>query len=131
MAKKLFSTLKTLACGGLLASTGLLVWSTDALASSGGQGLSDIVNNVQTNIITLGPLLTIVSYIAGVGFAIAGIVQFKAHKDNPTQVPLSKPLVYLGVGAALLFLPSIMASAGTTIFGGSQVSAGKGQTGLQ
>lgn len=108
----------------------LLLLSEQASAAQA-QGLADIVKNVQTNIITLGPLLTIVSYISGVGFAIAGIVQFKAHKDNPAQVPLSKPLVYLGVGAALLFLPSIMASAGTTVFGGSETSAGKGSTGLQ
>ncbi len=95
------------------------------------QDLSAIVKNVQTNVETLAPLLTIISYVAGVGFAIAGIVQFKAHKDNPAQVPLSKPLVYLGVGAALLFLPSIMASAGSTVFAGSETSAGKGDTGLQ
>ena len=86
---------------------------------------------MQTNVVTLGPLLTIISYIAGVAFAIAGIVKFKTHKDNPQQATLSQAIVYLGVGAALLFLPTIMASAGTTVFGGSETSAGKGDTGLQ
>jgi len=108
-----------------------LLFLSEQASAAAAQSLSDIVSNVQGNIITLGPLLTIVSYISGVGFAIAGIVQFKAHKDNPAQVPLSKPMVYLGVGAALLFLPSIMQSAGTTVFAGSQTSAGKGSTGLQ
>ncbi len=109
----------------------LVVWSGAAMAGGPGQSLSSIVTTVQGNILTIAPLLTIIAYIAGVGFAIAGIVQFKAHKDNPAQVPLSKPLVYLGVGAALLFLPSVMQSAGTTIFGGGQTSAGMGQQGLQ
>lgn len=126
---KLSNILKAVACGSTIGGLALVAFSPDALAQA--QGLSDIVGNVQENVITLGPLLTIISYIAGVGFAIAGIVQFKAHKDNPTQVPLSKPLVYLGVGAALLFLPSIMATAGTTVFAGSQTSAGKGKTGLE
>lgn len=112
-----------------LAVLGLTIWGEQALAATA-QNLGDIVTNVQDNIITLAPLLTIVAYISGVGFCIAGIVQFKAHKDNPTQVPLSKPMVYLGVGAALLFLPSIMSSAGETVFGGGQSSAGKGESSL-
>ena len=58
-------------------------------------------------------------------------MKFKTHKDNPQQATLSQAIVYLGVGAALLFLPTIMASAGTTVFGGSETSAGKGDTGLQ
>lgn len=115
----------------ILYSTIFAFWVSDAMAQSG-QSLSDIVGTVQDNILTLGPLLTIVSYIAGVAFAIAGIVKFKAHKDNPTQVPLSQPIVYLLVGAGLLFLPSIMSSAGSTVFGSGQaVSAGKGATGLE
>lgn len=129
-SKKLARTFKAGKGLHVMYSTLLMFWVGDVLAGSA-QSLSDIVSNVQGNIITLGPLLTIVSYIAGVGFAIAGIVKFKAHKDNPTQVALSQPIVYICVGAGLLFLPSIMSSAGTTVFGGSQVSAGKGATGLQ
>ncbi len=115
--------------GGLLSSCALMFWGAQALAET--KDLAGIITNVQTNIEALAPLLTIVAYIAGVAFCIAGIVQFKAHKDNPTQVPLSKPLVYLGVGAALLFLPSVMQSAGSTVFGSEGgTSAGKGDTGL-
>lgn len=127
-SKKLSNTLKTIAgCGATFSI--LMIWGQEASAAA--QSLSDIVNNVQTNVVTLGPLLTIISYIAGVAFAIAGIVKFKTHKDNPQQATLSQAIVYLGVGAALLFLPTIMASAGTTVFGGSETSAGKGDTGLQ
>ncbi len=131
LRKKLSSALKTSRCLSVLYSTLLAFWVGDAMAQSG-QSLSDIVGTLQDNVLTLGPLLTIISYIAGVAFAIAGIVKFKAHKDNPTQVALSQPIVYLCVGAGLLFLPSIMASAGSTIFGSGQaVSAGKGSTGLE
>ncbi len=108
----------------------LLIWWQVANAS-GSQNLSSVVGNVQTNILTLAPLLTIVSYLAGVGFAIAGIIKFKAHKDAPTQVALSIPIVYLAVGAALLFLPSILSVAGNTVFGAGQgQSAATGSTGL-
>ena len=130
LRKKLSTILKTNKSIGFLSSMLFAFWMGDAVAGSS-QSLSDIVSNVQGNVLTLGPLLTIISYVAGVGFAIGGIVKFKAHKDNPTQVSLSQPIVLLFVGAALLFLPSIMASAGSTVFGGSQTSAGKGATGLQ
>lgn len=113
----------------LLSASVLLAWGHEALAAA--QSLADIVGNVQQNITTLGPLLTIISYIAGIAFAIAGIVKFKTHKDNPQQATLSQAIVYVAVGAALLFLPTIMASAGTTVFSGSETSAGKGDTGLQ
>jgi len=94
------------------------------------QDLTKIAGNVEGNVRSLASLLVVVSYIAGIGFALAGLLQFKAHKDNPAQVPLSKPMVYIGVGAALLFLPSILESAGETIFGGDQSSAGQGEGAL-
>lgn len=131
MLKKLVSSLKASKSLSFLYSMLLAFWIGDVVAQSG-QSLSDIVSTVQGNVLTLGPLLTIISYIAGIAFAIAGIVKFKAHKDNPTQVALSQPIVYLAVGAGLLFLPSIMASAGSTVFGqGQATSAGKGATGLE
>jgi intracellular multiplication protein IcmD len=111
-----------------LSFVALLLVAQSAFAA---EGLADIVGRIQEQILTIGPLLTIIAYLSGVGFCIAGIVQFKAHKDNPAQVPLSKPIVYLCVGAGLLFLPTIMQSAGSTLFGGSESSAGMGDTGLQ
>lgn len=102
----------------LCAAIVYLIW--DNVAFAGGGDLSAITTQVQTQVSTVATLLVIVSYVAGVGFCLAGVVQFKAHKDNPMQVPLSKPIVYLSVGACLLFLPTIMKSAGETIFGGDQ-----------
>ncbi len=123
--QKLTQNLKVI--GGFAALVSLLLWSDLALAGGGGD-LKTITEGLTAQIKSLSGLLIIVAYISGIGFCLAGIVQFKAHKDNPQQVPLSKPIVYLGVGAGLLFLPSIMTSAGSTVFGsGGTVSAGKGK----
>ena len=81
------------------------------------QSLATISGRVQSNVLSIVKLLIVLSYCAGVGFAMAGVLQFKAHKDNPQQTPLSKPMVYLAVAAFLLFLPSLMGTAGSTIFG--------------
>ncbi len=51
----------------------------------------------------LAKLITASSYVAGFGFAAAGILKFKAHKDNPTQVPLGAPVALVFFGAALIF----------------------------
>lgn len=95
----------------------LLCCSTVFAADNAGQSLYTISSRVQSNILSVVKLLIVISYCAGVGFAMAGVLQFKAHKDNPQQVPLSKPMVYICVAAFLLFLPSVMGTAGTTIFG--------------
>jgi enoyl-[acyl-carrier-protein] reductase (NADH) len=44
--------------------------------------------------------------------AHATTVQFKAHKDNPTQSPISRPIALIFVGAALIFLPSVFGVSG-------------------
>ena len=64
--------------------------------------------------------------MAGMAFTVIAIMKFKNHKDNPTQEPLSKPVVFLLVGASMVFLPSILGSAGQTIFGGGKTGSPTG-----
>jgi intracellular multiplication protein IcmD len=52
-------------------------------------------------------------YIAGLGFAMAAILKFKQHKDNPT---LSGGVTLMFIAIALIFLPSIFKSIGGTTF---------------
>ena len=108
----------------VVASLALYLFQELAVAA-GGKGLSDLATGLTTQLKSLAGLIVMVSYVAGIGFALGGVIQFKAHKDNPTQVPLSKPIVLLAVGACLLFLPTIISSTGQTIFGGEQKSAGE------
>ena len=54
----------------------------------------------------LAQLVTGASYVVGTAFAAASILKFKAHKDNPTQIPLGTPLALEAVAAALAFLPT-------------------------
>jgi len=96
---------------------------TVAFATSGsGVTIGGIAGNVLSSMPNLAKLITAGAYIAGLGFGVGAIVQFKAHKDNPTQVQLSKPIALIFVAAALLFIPSVFKSAGTTM--GLKNSAG-------
>ena len=79
----------------------------------------------------LAKLITAGAYMAGIGFVMASMLKFKAHKDNPTQIPIGTPIALLFVGSALIFLPHIFIIAGYTIFGGTSGAAGiSGTTGL-
>jgi len=85
----------------------------------GGQSLGEVAGTVTTSMSNLAKLLTAGAYVAGVGFALMGMLKFKAHKDNPTQVPLSQPIVLLSIAAGLVFLPSLIESGGATVWGGA------------
>jgi len=112
-----------IAIASIIAGFGLFLLPEYAIAATS-KGVGDMSKEISTQLTSVASLIIIVAYVAGICFALAGIIQFKAHKDNPQQVPLSKPIVYLIVGACLLYLPSLIGASGQTIFGGSQKSAG-------
>lgn len=87
-------------------------------------GVGFIAQNVTSNLANVAKLITAGSYVAGLGCAVAAIVKFKGHKDNPTQVPIGMPIALLFVAAALVFIPPVLKSSGATLFGGSATVAG-------
>ena len=93
--------------------------------------LGDMALTITKSFVGLGKLITAGAYMAGIGFVMASMLKFKAHKDNPTQIPIGTPIALLFVGSALIFLPHIFIIAGYTIFGGTSGAAGiSGTTGL-
>jgi intracellular multiplication protein IcmD len=108
--------------GRALSAVALMLFVTSAFADG---DVTALVTQVTGQANSIATLLNVASYVAGVGFALAGVLQFKAHKENPQQVPLSKPIVLIIVAASLLFLPSIMNIAGQSLFGSSGQQASK------
>ena len=78
----------------------------------------------------VGLAVTALSYIAGLGFAVAAILQFKQHKENPSQTPVGKPISQVLIAAALLFLPTIFSAVGNTIFSAGGQTAGASGTSI-
>eukprot|EP01126_Amoeba_proteus_P029334 TRINITY_DN28931_c0_g1_i1.p1 TRINITY_DN28931_c0_g1~~TRINITY_DN28931_c0_g1_i1.p1 ORF type:complete len:129 (-),score=0.21 TRINITY_DN28931_c0_g1_i1:271-657(-) len=96
----------------------LFCWCEPSFAAAGtDKTIGSLASSIKGDIGTIAQLIIVISYISGVAFALAGIVQFKAHKDAPTQTPLSKPMVLLIVGACLLFLPTVIRTAGQSVLG--------------
>ena len=93
-----------------------------------GDSLGDVASNVTSSLSNVAKLINAASYVAGVAFALMGLLKFKAHKDQPQQIPLSQPIVLLAIAAGLVYLPSIIKTTGSTMWGGSaQVASVKGE----
>lgn len=87
-------------------------------------GIGGVATQVTSNIAAIARLITAASYVAGMAFVVGAIVKFKAHKDNPTQIPIGTPIALLFVGAALIFAPTVFKVSGGTLFGASGTVAG-------
>jgi len=99
----------------------LLLFSVDLFAGPE-TTLSGVAAKLTSQMGDMAKLITACSYVAGMGFAIGAILKFKAHKDNPGQVPIGTPIALVFIAAALIFLPQIFAVSGGSLFGsGAQV----------
>ncbi len=107
----------------LVVLAGLFFYTANCFAQ-GSNTIGDVATNITTTFGALAKLVTAISYVAGMGFGMASILKFKAHRDNPTQITIGTPIALLFVAAALLFLPTLFGIAGQTIFGGSKSSGG-------
>lgn len=106
------------------------------LAMAGAEASPDgsvgaVADTISGSMTGIAKLITATSYVAGVGFALMGMLKLKAHKDNPTQVPLSQPIVLLAIAAGLVFLPSLIKTAGKTVWKDGGTSGGAAGSGSE
>ena len=113
-------TLLKVTAVGALALLPALGWAAEA------KGLIGIINNIKGIFGPLEQLIVAMCYVFGVALAGAGILKFKQHKDNPTQVPLGGPIALIFISAALIWLPQIITDTGETAGLSGDGSAGAG-----
>jgi intracellular multiplication protein IcmD len=111
----------------ILLSGAVASFALGTVALAAGSGIGSVAGQVITNLPALAKLITAGAYVAGMAFAVGAIVKFKAHKEAPTQHPLGTAVVFLFVGAALLFAPSVFKVSGATLFSGGQVGGISGK----
>jgi intracellular multiplication protein IcmD len=112
----------------MLLRSGLLLLICLPLSTFAAESLGDVAANVTASLSNIAKLISAASYVAGVGFALMGLLKFKAHKDQPQQVPLSQPIVLIAIAAGLIYMPSVIKMAGATMWGGNAQVAGIGDT---
>lgn len=84
-----------------------------------GTQIDDIGKNVSKSAQDLPGLLSVISYLLALVFAVTGVLKLKEHVSNPTQVPLRTPLIRFLVGGALLALPMIYQAIAVSFNGGA------------
>lgn len=107
----------------IVLAIGCLIFSEMAIA---GSTLGDMAAHITDSFESMGKLITAGSYVAGLGFAVGAILKFKAHKDNPAQEPIGKPIGLVLIAAALLFMPTLLKTVGSTMFGTATTAGSKG-----
>ena len=122
--RHLFKIFITLAIVGAGFYADIAFAGSSGSTTATGTDLGTVANQVRTNFSNIAELITASSYVAGLGFAISAILKFKAHKDNPTQIPVGTPIALVFIAAALLFTPSLFSTAGYTLFSSGGTIAG-------
>ncbi len=95
-----------------------------AFADTGPNSLAGVAENITDSMSNVGKLISAGAYIAGMGFAVGAVMKFKAHKDNPQQIPIGTPIALIFIAAALIFLPNIFETTGETLFGSNAMKGG-------
>ena len=83
-------------------------------------GIGKIVCNISSLLVKLMPFIQILSIVTGLGFFVASLFKFKAHKDNPSQVPVGTPIAYMMVSIALMYASGVVKIIGTSFFPNSK-----------
>jgi len=92
-----------------------LSMTTLVFATPAPGGIGGIASSVTTTLGEIGKLMVAISYLAGFGFLTFGVLKFKQHKDNPSQVPLGTPVVMTLIGAVLVFIGGFIKPLGETL----------------
>ncbi len=80
--------------------------------------VDEVSENIVESSSLLPGLISALSYVLALIFAITGILKLRDHVENPQQVPLRVPVIRFLVGGGLLALPIISEAMAVTINGG-------------
>lgn len=84
----------------------LVIFSV-SYAYSDALSLGDMANWMMGPVNGLGKVFGYICLIGGIGMILGALLQYKAHRENPSQVRLTTPVFLLVVGVILIILPLI------------------------
>lgn len=115
--KAVLLTLATLGLATLLAPTfGFAADGGGALQS--GVAMSSISDQVTSSLKNFSYIIHAISILGGIAFFVAFAFKAKQHRDNPTQVTIGQPLMYLFLAIVLAALPWFISTSKRMVYGG-------------
>lgn len=88
----------------------------DSACVGDANGLQVVLLNLYCSFADIANLLGGSAYLGGLAFGSAAAFKFKQHRDNPTQVTVGAPIIYLTIAVGLVFLPSLLMEGRATLF---------------
>lgn len=104
-------------CGVALLPVISFADATNRTAGTGKKGLKAAASGLKGFLDTLPGLIGSLALVAGLILFVGGIFTFKQHRDNPTQVPIGKPITQLCLSIVLIFMGNLLAPIASTLFG--------------
>jgi len=86
---------------------GFVLISVIALAQTQGASLGDVASTLFSGGMQISAIIRDICIITGIALIFASFLQYKKHRNNPSEVPLSTVFMSLIAGLALLALAFI------------------------
>ena len=88
-------------------------------ASAEVRNLGEIADGITGQLDSVNQFISVAAFVMGVAMAIAGLMKFRAHSQNPNDPSnkMSTAFILIFVGAGLVAIPSVLGSGVETIFG--------------
>lgn len=91
------------------------------LSAAAAQNIGQILQNVQSNLPALFKLVVATSYVMGIAFILIGLFRLKKYGQQTVMMMaaanIGEPMIFLFVGVALTWLPSMLNSMTETLWG--------------
>jgi len=100
----LYTKLKCVMSRGFVS---MLVVILPMMAYAQGQSLGEISQRLLSPTTGLHHAIKLMCYVVGVGLLVGGLLQYKRHRVNPSEVRLSTPILLVFLGLFLLLIPTI------------------------
>jgi intracellular multiplication protein IcmD len=114
---------KTFATAGAAFTMGLMTMGDAHATGTSGQGFNAVADKIVGGISGLPGLVTALSYMMGLLFAVLGVLKIKDHVENPTQTQLKDGAIRLAVGGALFAIPMLTTAMNELVNTGKAQSA--------
>ena len=79
-------------------------------------GIAYILINLNASFSSISTLIGAFAYISGLALVVTAVVKLKQFRDNPQQVTISTPFIYMAAGVGLIYLPSLINVTFQSIF---------------
>jgi hypothetical protein len=116
----------TILCLAMLCA--LPAWAGPDIGGEQGTEISLVLKNIIDSLSRFPGIISAFAYLFGLLFAVNGILMLRSHFENPSQMPLRRPIIRLIAGGMLFALPLMYQAMKLTINGGNEGLDGFGNT---